>query len=120
MLHFMHISVDLRWISFVYLQELAAAMIHGLLVIAQVRNNLFDDAVSLLLKNGDRYNLLNSALLDLFEYIRRENLKSLLEHVVSYFRKLQPSSVPCFPVPNPVFFFCMEANVATTVTRVGR
>jgi hypothetical protein len=51
-------------------------------VAGQARNNLFDDIVSLFLKNGDRYNLLNSALLDLFEYIRRENLKLLMEHVV--------------------------------------
>eukprot|EP00884_Botryococcus_braunii_P016420 jgi/Botrbrau1/3461/Bobra.139_1s0036.2 len=50
----------------------------------QARNNLFDDIVTLFLKNGDRYNLLNSALLDLFEYIRRENLKVLVEHVVCH------------------------------------
>lgn len=64
-------------------------MTHGVWVMAQIRNNLFDEVVSLLLKNGDRYNLLNSALLDLFEYIRRENLKLLVEHVVRNFIRLQ-------------------------------
>lgn len=36
-------------------------------------------------ENGDRYNLLNSAVLDLLDFIRRENLKTLLEHLVGAF-----------------------------------
>ena len=37
-----------------------------------------------------RDNLLNSACLELFEYIKRENIKSLIEHIVETFRsKLQ-------------------------------
>ncbi|EPS65576.1 hypothetical protein M569_09201, partial [Genlisea aurea] len=50
-----------------------------------VRNNHFKPILDVFLANGDRYNLLNSAVLDLFEYIRKENMKVLLRYLVDTF-----------------------------------
>lgn len=50
-----------------------------------VKNNLFKPVVDAFVANGDRYNLLNSAVLELFEYIRKENLKILLRYLVGSF-----------------------------------
>ncbi|KAG8372900.1 hypothetical protein BUALT_Bualt12G0115200 [Buddleja alternifolia] len=50
-----------------------------------VKNNLFKPIVDAFVANGDRYNLLNSAVLELFEYIRKENLKVLLRYLVDTF-----------------------------------
>lgn len=36
-----------------------------------VKNNLFKPIIDAFVANGDRYNLLNSAVLELFEYIRK-------------------------------------------------
>ncbi|KAK9804713.1 hypothetical protein WJX72_001481 [[Myrmecia] bisecta] len=49
------------------------------------RNSLFEPLVKAFLDNGERYNLLNSAILELFEYILRENIKSLVVHIVEVF-----------------------------------
>ena len=48
---------------------------------AQVRNNLFEPVVAAFVANGPRYNLLNSAVLELLEFIRRENMKPLIAHL---------------------------------------
>ncbi|KAM5568799.1 hypothetical protein ABKV19_016364 [Rosa sericea] len=50
-----------------------------------VRNNLLKPIVDAFVGNGNRYNLLNSAVLELFEYIRKENLKSLVKYLVDSF-----------------------------------
>ncbi|KAJ6357085.1 hypothetical protein OIU78_005047 [Salix suchowensis] len=50
-----------------------------------VKNNLLKPIVDAFVSNGDRYNLLNSAILELFEFIRKENLKSLLKYIVDSF-----------------------------------
>ncbi|EXB55733.1 hypothetical protein L484_007728 [Morus notabilis] len=50
-----------------------------------VKNNLFKPIVDAFVRNGHRYNLLNSAILELFEFIRKENMKSLLKHIVDSF-----------------------------------
>ena len=47
----------------------------------QTRNNLFDPVVGAFLGNGDRYNLLNSAVLELFEFVRKDNVKDLVAHL---------------------------------------
>ncbi|PWA79857.1 binding protein [Artemisia annua] len=49
------------------------------------RNNLFKPILDVFVGNGSRYNLLNSAVLELFEYIRKENLKILLKYIVETF-----------------------------------
>ncbi|KAB1213860.1 Serine/threonine-protein phosphatase 4 regulatory subunit 3 [Morella rubra] len=50
-----------------------------------VKNNLLKPIVDAFVGNGDRYNLLNSAVLELFEFIRKENLKALLKYMVDAF-----------------------------------
>ncbi|GJX07506.1 serine/threonine-protein phosphatase 4 regulatory subunit 3-like protein isoform X1 [Tanacetum coccineum] len=49
------------------------------------RNNLFKPILDVFVGNGSRYNLLNSAVLELFEYIRKENLKILFKYIVETF-----------------------------------
>ncbi|GAB4850809.1 hypothetical protein Ancab_030109 [Ancistrocladus abbreviatus] len=50
-----------------------------------IKNNLFKPIVDAFVANGNRYNLLNSAVLELFEYIRKENLRPLVKYVVESF-----------------------------------
>nr|XP_055193967.1 serine/threonine-protein phosphatase 4 regulatory subunit 3B-like [Nyctereutes procyonoides] len=50
-----------------------------------IKGNLFEPVVSAFLANGTRYNMLNSAVIELFEYIRVENIKSLVAHIVENF-----------------------------------
>ncbi|XP_046932330.1 serine/threonine-protein phosphatase 4 regulatory subunit 3B-like isoform X2 [Lynx rufus] len=52
-----------------------------------IKGNLFEPVVNAFLKNGTRYNMLNSAVIELFEYIRVENIKSLVIHIVEKFYK---------------------------------
>ncbi|XP_004631474.1 serine/threonine-protein phosphatase 4 regulatory subunit 3B-like [Octodon degus] len=52
-----------------------------------IRGNLFEPIVNAFLANGTRYNILNSAIIELFEYINVENIKSLTVHVVKKFYK---------------------------------
>ncbi|XP_044090687.1 serine/threonine-protein phosphatase 4 regulatory subunit 3B-like [Neovison vison] len=52
-----------------------------------IKGNLFEPVVKALLGNGTRYNMLNSAVIELFEYIRAENIKSLITHIVDKFYK---------------------------------
>ncbi|XP_023514070.1 serine/threonine-protein phosphatase 4 regulatory subunit 3A-like isoform X1 [Cucurbita pepo subsp. pepo] len=50
-----------------------------------IKNNLLKPIIDAFIANGNRYNLLNSAVLDLFEYICKENLKSLFKYIVGSF-----------------------------------
>ncbi|XP_050170936.1 serine/threonine-protein phosphatase 4 regulatory subunit 3-like [Myiozetetes cayanensis] len=50
-----------------------------------IQNNLFEPVVNALLDNGDRSNLFNSALLELFEFILMEDIQSLIKHLVENF-----------------------------------
>ena len=47
-----------------------------------VKNDLFDPVIQAFRANENRYNLINSAVLELIEYIRKENFKSLISYVV--------------------------------------
>ncbi|NXM92600.1 P4R3B phosphatase, partial [Oenanthe oenanthe] len=47
--------------------------------------NLFEPVVNAVLDNRNRYNLLNSALLELFEFIRMEDIQFLIAHIVENF-----------------------------------
>jgi hypothetical protein len=40
-----------------------------------IRNQLLDPVMGAFFANGERYNLLNSAVLELVEFIRKENIK---------------------------------------------
>jgi len=50
-----------------------------------IKGNLFSPVVDALISNYERYNLLNSAILELFEFIKIEDIKSLCSHVVENF-----------------------------------
>lgn len=52
-----------------------------------VKGNLFAPVVEAFLRNNGRYNLLESAILELFEFIRQEDIKSLLTYFVESFGK---------------------------------
>ncbi|KAJ7531832.1 hypothetical protein O6H91_14G061000 [Diphasiastrum complanatum] len=53
-----------------------------------VKNSLFDPIIQAFIANGSRYNLLNSAILELIEFIRKMSIKSLIIHLVeSYSEK---------------------------------
>ncbi|KAM6956425.1 serine/threonine-protein phosphatase 4 regulatory subunit 3B isoform 3-T3 [Aplochiton taeniatus] len=52
-----------------------------------IKGNLFEPVINALLDNGTRYNLLNSAIIELFEFIRVEDVKSLIAHIVDNFYK---------------------------------
>ncbi|CAD7697167.1 unnamed protein product [Ostreobium quekettii] len=55
-----------------------------------MRNNLFEPVVDLFIANGERYNLLNSTVIELMEFIRKENIKALIVHIVEkFYHKLQ-------------------------------
>uniref|UniRef100_A0A0X3NQB8 Serine/threonine-protein phosphatase 4 regulatory subunit 3 n=3 Tax=Schistocephalus solidus TaxID=70667 RepID=A0A0X3NQB8_SCHSO len=47
-----------------------------------VKNNLFKPVVELFISNGHRYNMIDSAIIELFDYIRAENINLLITHVV--------------------------------------
>lgn len=55
-----------------------------------VKNHLLEPVVAAFLENGPRYNLLNSACLELFEFIRKENIKGLLAELMdNHWQQLQ-------------------------------
>ena len=57
----------------------------------QVRNNLLEPVIQVFLRNGPRYNLLNSAVLEMVEFIRKENIKYIIAHLVEqYGAQLEP------------------------------
>ncbi|XP_078001272.1 serine/threonine-protein phosphatase 4 regulatory subunit 3-like isoform X2 [Glandiceps talaboti] len=47
-----------------------------------IKGDLFQPLIDAFQANGDRYNLLNSAVLELFEFIRMEDIKSLITYVI--------------------------------------
>lgn len=55
------------------------------LISRRIQHDLFTPVVDALFKNGSRYNLLNSSILELFKYIHDENIKPLLEHTQEQF-----------------------------------
>lgn len=50
-----------------------------------VDKDLFSPIIEVLKNNNGRYNLLDSAVLEMFEYINNENLLTLMEHVLTCF-----------------------------------
>lgn len=47
-----------------------------------IKNNLFKPVLKLFVSNGYRYNLLDSAIIELFDYIRSEEITSLITHII--------------------------------------
>lgn len=53
-----------------------------------VKGNLLAPVVEAFIRNNGRYNLLESAILELFEFIRLEDIKILCTYVVENFSKV--------------------------------
>lgn len=53
-----------------------------------VKGNLFAPVVDAFIRNNGRYNLLESAILELFEFIKAEDIKTLCSYVVENFSKI--------------------------------
>ncbi|XP_063216283.1 serine/threonine-protein phosphatase 4 regulatory subunit 3 [Bacillus rossius redtenbacheri] len=53
-----------------------------------IKGNLFAPVVDSFVRNNGRYNLLDSAILEMFEFIKLEDIKSLCSHVVENFGKV--------------------------------
>ena len=51
------------------------------------QNNTFDLILDIVIETMPRDNLLNSACLELFEFIKRENIKAIILHVVETYRE---------------------------------
>lgn len=47
-----------------------------------IKNHLFQPVIDLFVENGHRYNMVDSAVIELFEYLQTENITSLINHVV--------------------------------------
>uniref|UniRef100_A0A8C5RM58 SMEK homolog 1 n=1 Tax=Laticauda laticaudata TaxID=8630 RepID=A0A8C5RM58_LATLA len=55
-----------------------------------MKSFLFEPVVKAFLNNGSRYNLMNSAIIEMFEFIRVEDIKSLTAHVIeNYWKALE-------------------------------
>lgn len=50
-----------------------------------IRNNLFAPVVRTFMANGQRYNLINSAIIEVFNFITQAKIKSLITYVVDNF-----------------------------------
>lgn len=53
-----------------------------------IKGNLFTPVIDSFVRNNGRYNLLDSAILEMFEFIKLEDIKSLCSHVVENFGKV--------------------------------
>ncbi|KAM0716561.1 hypothetical protein Q7P37_008006 [Cladosporium fusiforme] len=52
-----------------------------------IQHRLFEPILNIVYETMPRDNLLNSACLELFEYIKRENIKQLIVHLVDHYRE---------------------------------
>lgn len=53
-----------------------------------VKGKLFEPVIDAFIRNNGRYNLLDSAILEMFEYIKLEDIKTLCSHVVENYTKV--------------------------------
>ncbi|PSN32504.1 Serine/threonine-protein phosphatase 4 regulatory subunit 3 [Blattella germanica] len=53
-----------------------------------IKGNLFAPVIDAFVRNNGRYNLLDSAIIEMFEFIKLEDIKSLCSHVVENFGKV--------------------------------
>jgi len=58
------------------------------LVAHVIKHGLLQPVVAVFMKNVSRYNLANSAVIEMFDFIRRENIKPLVAHVAETYRPL--------------------------------
>ncbi|CAN6818331.1 unnamed protein product [Brassica oleracea] len=78
-----------------------------------VKNNMLKPVMDVFIANGNRYNLLNSAVLDLLEHIRKGNATLLLKYIVdTFWDRLAPfqclASIQAFKIK---YEQCLESAV---------
>lgn len=52
-----------------------------------IKGNLFAPVIDAFIRNKGRYNLLDSAIIEMFEFIKSEDIKTLCSHVVENYGK---------------------------------
>ena len=57
----------------------------GFYITQIVEGDLLGPVVDIFIRNGDQYNMLNSAIIELFEFVKRENVKPLVKYYVERF-----------------------------------
>jgi len=50
--------------------------------------NLFEPIMEVFKRNGSRYNLINSSVIELFDFIRKENMKHLIAHLYKNYKEV--------------------------------
>jgi len=50
-----------------------------------IDEKLFDLLLDVFKKNGNKYNLVNSAILDIFENLKKKNIRPLIKHVIDIY-----------------------------------
>jgi len=53
-----------------------------------IKINAFSPVIKVFKLNGDRYNLLNSSVLELIDFVRRENIRNLIQHLVTQYESV--------------------------------
>uniref|UniRef100_A0A224X7R4 Protein to be involved in carbohydrate metabolism n=1 Tax=Panstrongylus lignarius TaxID=156445 RepID=A0A224X7R4_9HEMI len=53
-----------------------------------IKGNLFAPVIDAFIRNNGRYNLLDSAILEMFEFIKLEDIKTLMSHIVENYGKV--------------------------------
>jgi len=80
-----------------------------------VSENLFEPIVDLFLRNGNKYNLIESALLDLFELIVKKNIKPVVKYIMEkFYDKLKDFTTQ----PLPIFLQLKELHDKNDYTPV--
>ncbi|PRP84443.1 hypothetical protein PROFUN_08028 [Planoprotostelium fungivorum] len=53
--------------------------------------SLFDPIMDIFKRNGNRYNLINSSIIELFDFIRKENIKHLISYLYKNYKEVLES-----------------------------
>ncbi|XP_062179819.1 uncharacterized protein LOC133884430 isoform X2 [Phragmites australis] len=85
-----------------------------------IKFNLLKPIIEAFVENGDRYNVLHSGILELLEYIRKENLEFLIEYVAESFwdqlvRFEHLGSIQAFKLKYQQIMGSAETNQSTSV-----
>jgi protein phosphatase 4 regulatory subunit 3 len=63
-----------------------------------IQNDLFSEIFKLFSKNRTKFNLINSSILDIFEIIRKENMKKLINYLNENYENELEQSSECEPI----------------------
>ncbi|PNT71753.1 hypothetical protein BRADI_2g34980v3 [Brachypodium distachyon] len=90
-----------------------------------ISQNMLKPIIEAFVENGDRYNMLHSGVLELLEYIRKENLNSLVVYVVESFwsqllRFEHLKSIQAFKIKYQEFVESAETKQTTSVGHMGK